>query len=128
MIFNLDRWKVEDFPEEVFETIDQYKQYLGKQKNYKFNFDKNEAEKIAREILDVLQDTKKITQALVVVKFQVLDFSDEEIEKLIHTGQVDHILAETPIGRKIRLLVEELNTLELGRTHFNWLSILTKGK
>ena len=31
-----DRWKVEDFPyEEVFETIDQYKQYLGKQKNYK---------------------------------------------------------------------------------------------
>ena len=114
-----DRWKVEDFPyEEVFETIDQYKQYLGKQKNYKFNFDKNEAEKIAREILDVLQDTKKITQALVVVKFQVLDFSDEEIEKLIHTGQVDHILAETPIGRKIRLLVEELNTLELGRTHF----------
>ena len=124
-----DRWKVEDFPyEEVFETIDQYKQYLGKQKNYKFNFDKNEAEKIAREILDVLQDTKKITQALVVVKFQVLDFSDEEIEKLIHTGQVDHILAETPIGRKIRLLVEELNTLELGRTHLPWLSILTKGE
>ncbi|QPF37519.1 hypothetical protein H0S58_11090 [Acinetobacter sp. TTH0-4] len=124
-----DRWKVEDFPyEEVFETIDQYKQYLGKQKNYKFNFDKNEAEKIAREILDVLQDTKKIRQALVVVKFQVLDFSDEEIEKLIHTGQVDHILAETPIGRKIRLLVEELNTLELGRTHLPWLSILTKGE
>lgn len=124
-----DRWKVEDFPsEEVFETIDQYKQYLCKQKNYKFNFDKNEADKIAREILDVLQDTKKITQALVVVKFQVLDFSDEEIEKLIHTGQVDHILAATPIGRKIRLLVEELNTLELGRTLLPWLSILTKGE
>jgi len=124
-----DKWKVEDFPhEDAFETIDQYKQYLKEQKNYKFNFDQDKGDEIAREILDVLHGVKKITQALVVVKFQVLDFSDEEIEKLIHTGQVDHILAETPIGRKIRLLVEELNTLELGITHLPWLSILTKGE
>ena len=123
-----DRWKVEDFPyEEVFETIDRYEQYLGKQKNYKFNFDKNEAEKIAREILDVLQDAKKITQALVLVKFQVRDFSGKKIENLTQTSQVDQILARASVERKIQLLVEELNDLELG-THLPWLSMLIKGE
>lgn len=123
-----DRWKVEDFPcEEVFETIDQYKQYLKEQKNYKFNFDQDKGDEIAREILDVLQDTKKITQALVVVKFQVLDFSDKEIKNLTQTSQVDHRLATTSVERKTHLLVDELNDLELG-THLPWLSIIKKGE
>lgn len=123
-----DRWKVEDFPyEEVFETIDQYKQYLGKQKNYKFNFDKNEAEKIAGEILDVLQDTKKITQALVLVKFQVRDFSDKEINNPTQTRRVDDILATASVEKKIQVLVDELKDLGPG-THLPWLSIVVKGE
>ena len=123
-----DRWKVEDFPyEEVFETIDRYEQYLGKQKNYKFNFDQDKGDEIAREILDVLHGAKKITQALVLVKFQVQDFSDKEIKNLTQTSQVDQILARASVERKIQLLVEELNDLELG-THLPWLSMLIKGE
>lgn len=123
-----DRWKVEDFPyEEVFETIDRYEQYLGKQKNYKFNFDQDKGDEIAREILDVLHGAKKIRQALVLVKFQVQDFSDREIENLTQTSQVDHRLATTSVERKTHLLVNELNNLELG-THLPWLSILKKGE
>ena len=125
-----DRWKVEDFPHEnVFETIDQYKHYLSDQNNYKFNFDqdKNKDEKIACEILDVLNGVKKIRQALVLVKFQVRDFSDKEIKNLTQTSQVDHILAKASVERKIQLLVEELNDLELGN-HLPWLSILIKGE
>ncbi|EET81954.1 hypothetical protein ACIRA0001_2086 [Acinetobacter radioresistens SK82] len=123
-----DRWKVEDFPyEEVFETIDRYKQYLGKQKNYKFNFDQDKDDEIAREILDVLHDVKKITQALVLIKFQIQDFSDKEIKNRIKTGEIDHSLATAPVERKIQLLVEDLNGLRLG-THLPWLSILRKGE
>ncbi|MFW2018948.1 hypothetical protein ACG9X1_01145 [Acinetobacter baumannii] len=123
-----DRWKVEDFPyEKVFETIDRYEQYLGKQKNYKFNFDQDKGDEIAREILDVLHGAKKITQALVLVKFQVQDFSDKEIKNLTQTSQVDQILARASVERKIQLLVEELNDLELG-THLPWLSMLIKGE
>lgn len=123
-----DRWKVEDFPyEEVFETIDRYEQYLGKQKNYKFNFDQDKGDEIAREILDVLHGAKKIRQALVLVKFQVQDFSDKEIKNLTQTSQVDQILARASVERKIQLLVEELNDLELG-THLPWLSMLIKGE
>lgn len=123
-----DRWKVEDFPyEEVFETIDRYEQYLGKQKNYKFNFDQDKGDEIAREILDVLHGAKKIRQALVLVKFQVQDFSDKEIKNLTQTSQVDQILARASVERKIQLLVEELNDLELG-THLPWLSLIIKGE
>lgn len=123
-----DKWKVEDFPhEDAFETIDQYKQYLKEQKNYKFNFDQDKGDEIAREILDVLHGAKKIRQALVLVKFQVQDFSDREIENLTQTSQVDHRLATTSVERKTHLLVNELNNLELG-THLPWLSILKKGE
>ncbi|RKG49887.1 hypothetical protein D7V68_04310 [Acinetobacter cumulans] len=123
-----DKWKVEDFPhEDAFETIDQYKQYLKEQKNYKFNFDQDKGDEIAREILDVLHGAKKIRQALVLVKFQVQDFSDKEIKNLTQTSQVDHRLATTSVERKTHLLVDELNDLELG-THLPWLSILKKGE
>lgn len=123
-----DRWKVEDFPHEnVFKTIDQCKQYLGGQNNYKFNFDQDKDEKIVCEILDVLHGVKKIRQALVLVKFQVRDFSDKEIKNLTQIRQVDDILATASVERKIQLLVEELNDLEPG-THLPWLSILIKGE
>ena len=123
-----DWWNVEDFPHgDVFETITQYKEYLKKQKNYKFNFDQDKGDEIVHEILDVLHDVKKIRQALVLVKFQVQDFSDKEIENLIHTRQVDDIIATAPAERKIQLLVEELNDLEPG-TDLPWLSILVKGE
>lgn len=123
-----DWWNVEDFPcEDVFETIGQYKQYLSSQNNYKFNFEKNEGEETAREILDVLHDVKKIRQALVLVKFKVQDFSDKEIKNSTQTRQADDILTTASVERKIQLLVEELNDLELG-THLPWLSILIKGE
>lgn len=123
-----DKWKVEDFPhEDAFETIDQYKKYLKEQKNYKFNFDQDKGDEIAREILDVLHGAKKIRQALVLVKFQVQDFSDREIKNLTQTSQVDHRLATTSVERKTHLLVNELNNLELG-TYLPWLSILKKGE
>lgn len=126
--FQSDKWKIEDFPHEnAFETIAQYKQYLKEQKNYKFNFDQDKGDEIAREILDVLPGVKKIRQALVLLKFQVQDFSDNEIENLIQTGEVDHILAKTPVGRKLQFLLDDLNTLKLG-TDLPWLSILIKGE
>lgn len=126
--FQSDKWKIEDFPhEDAFETIAQYKQYLKEQKNYKFNFDQDKGDEIAREILDVLPGVKKIRQALVLLKFQVQDFSDNEIENLIQTGEVDHILAKTPVGRKLQFLLDDLNTLKLG-TDLPWLSILIKGE
>ena len=126
--FQSDKWKIEDFPHEnAFETIAQYKQYLKEQKNYKFNFDQDKGDEIAREILDVLHGAKKIRQALVLVKFQVQDFSDKEIKNLTQTSQVDHRLATTSVERKTHLLVDELNDLELG-THLPWLSILKKGE
>ncbi|WP_110974212.1 hypothetical protein [Acinetobacter sp. WCHAc060042] len=123
-----EKWKIEDFPhEDAFEAIDQYKQYLREQKNYKFNFDQDKGDEIAREILDVLHGAKKIRQALVLVKFHVQDFSDKEIKNLTQTSQVDHRLATTSVERKTHLLVDELNDLELG-THLPWLSILKKGE
>lgn len=123
-----DIWKVEDFPYDgVFETISKYRLFLNSSKYHEPFYDPDQSNKAAREILDALQGAKKITQVLVVVKFQVLDFADEEIEKLIQSGQVDLKWAKRPIEEKIRFLVEELKFLELG-THLPWICVLTKGE
>ena len=123
-----DKWKIEDFPhEDAFETIAQYKQYLKEQKNYKFNSDQDKCDEIAREILDVLHGVKKIRQALVLVKFQVRDFSDKEINNPTQTRRVDDILATASVEKKIQVLVDELKDLGLG-THLPWLSIVVKGE
>ena len=122
------KWTIEDFPdEEIFETISKYRVYLRDQKNHRYNFEAIQGKQAACKVLEALKGAKKITQGLVVLKVQVLDLDQEEIEKIVQFQQVDPIFAKRSVAEKLRFLVEDLNNLDFG-IDLPWLCLLTKGE
>lgn len=100
-------WTTENFPhDEIFKTVDQFKEYFKHRKFYASTRISPEWKEQAKDVVKVISQFKRITQALYVIKFSARDLSEEDLAGLTSDPSSNTYLASRPPSQKLRDFIE----------------------
>lgn len=120
-------WTIEDFPhDQIFKTVDRFKKYFEKRKKiYHPTLNIPEWKEQVKEIEVTIKKSKRITQALYLIKFSVTDFSEDEIADLTSDINLDSAEPNLSSSRKLKEFVEWLSLRDID-VKLPWLCKWTK--
>lgn len=122
-------WTTEDFPhDEIFKTVDRFKTYFEKRKKiYHPTLNTPAWKEQVKEIEVTIKKSKRITQALYLIKFSVADFSEDEIAELTSDTNLDSAQLNLSSSRKLKDFIEWLSLRDIDGK-LPWLCKWTKAE
>lgn len=121
-------WKVEDFPSrEVFDTLNKFRFFLKNYKCSKPPFNPDEGAQVARNILNKIKPIKQIKQILFVLKINVLNLDQEQIQTQIKSKTIIENLGRKSSSKKLQDVISLIEYHEFCRD-LPWVCRLTKAE